>query len=475
MKSILVATTDATIVENFYELLSLDYRVDQANSRKECFEKFEIHRYEFTFIDLFLLKDSSSDKISNSYQKALQPFWHIFPTAQIIILCLQDQIREAVKIVKIGASNYLTTPVNPHELKHVMESTDETTLFQSELDYLRDQFWQDDSLEIVRTNSKQMRQVFEKIRSVASTKATVLLFGETGVGKGVIAKLIHRHSDRNDQPFIHVHCGAIPDSLLESELFGHEKGAFTGANRRKLGRFEIAKRGTIFLDEVGTMTHSAQIKLLQVLQDKVFQRVGGETMIEVDTRIIAATNHDLRKMCEVGEFRSDLYYRLSVFPIKIPSLKERIEDIEILSEALLTHLSDLHLKDIHSIHPAVTEAMREYSWPGNVRELENIIERAYILETSSILTPESFPEELFDLDIPKTKVLLDPSLTLAEMRRTNLEHIERQYLKELLTLHQGKINRTAESAGISTRQLHKLLTKYKIRKEEFKNIMYRQK
>ncbi|MBF0288267.1 MAG: sigma-54-dependent Fis family transcriptional regulator [SAR324 cluster bacterium] len=475
MKSILIATSDATTVETFCERLSREYRIDSASSKQECFDKFERHRYEFTFIDIQLLAEIPSDNNSNGYQTTLHYFWHVFPTAQIIVLCLQSQIREAVNIVKTGASNYLTLPVNPHELKHVMESTDESTLFHSELDYLRDQFWQDDSLEIVRTRSKNMKLVFEKVRSVASTKATVLLLGETGVGKGVIAKLIHRHSDQSDQPFIHVHCGAIPDSLLESELFGHEKGAFTGANRRKMGRFEIAKRGTIFLDEVGTMTHSAQIKLLQVLQDKVFQRVGGETMIEADTRVIAATNHDLRKMSEKGEFRSDLYYRLSVFPINILSLKDRIEDLELLSEALLHHFNTLHQKEIHSIHPSVLEAMQRYSWPGNVRELENIMERAYILETSSILTPENFPEELFNTDVPKNKVLLDTSLSLSEIRKTNLEHIERQYLKKLLTLHQGKVNRTAETAGISTRQLHKLLTKYKIRKEEFRNIALRKK
>ncbi|MBU3915416.1 sigma 54-interacting transcriptional regulator, partial [bacterium] len=203
--------------------------------------------------------DDSSDSSQISYKKNLQKMWRIFPAAQIIIIADQGQIREAVKAVKAGASNYLTTPIDKEELRFVIESTDESTRMQQELDFLRDKFWQDDSLDIIRTNSAPMKEVFEKVRFVAPTKSTVLLLGETGVGKGVIAKLIHRHSDRQDSPFINIHCGAIPETLVESELFGHEKGAFTGAVKRKLGRFEIAKGGTIFLDEIGTVTPAIQI------------------------------------------------------------------------------------------------------------------------------------------------------------------------------------------------------------------------
>jgi len=266
---------------------------------------------------------------------------------------------------------------------------------ESELDYLRDRFWQEDSLEIVRTRSPLMKRLFDKVRSVAPTKSTVLLNGETGTGKGVLARLIHQHSNRKDGPFISVHCGAIPDTLLESELFGHERGAFTGAVRRKLGKFEIAQGGTIFLDEIGTITPSAQIKLLEILQDGTFHRVGGEERIEANMRVIAATNADLRKMCEAGQFRKDLYYRLNVFPLEIPPLKERMEDIGYIVEVILKKLNKFDLKEIHDIHPHVIDAFGNYPWPGNIRELENLMERAYILEESPILMPDSFPDELF--------------------------------------------------------------------------------
>jgi transcriptional regulator with GAF, ATPase, and Fis domain len=339
---------------------------------------------------------------------------------------------------------------------------------ESELDYLRDQFWQIDSLELIQTKSPAMKNVFKNIRSVSQTKSTVLLIGETGTGKSVMAKLIHQHSSRKEAQFISVHCGAIPDTLLESELFGHEKGAFTGAIRRKLGKFEIAKGGTIFLDEIGTITPSAQIKLLQVLQDGTFQRVGGELTLEANARVISATNTDLKKMCEAGDFRKDLYYRLNVFPISLPSLRERIEDIPFLADSFLKKLKIYYPKEIHSIHPRVFHAFDMYDWPGNIRELENLMERAFILETSTALTPESFPKELFDFETGEGIHHLDAALPLAEVRQRGIEDIERNYLKELLAKHKGKINESANHAGITTRQLNKLMNKYGIRKEDFK-------
>jgi transcriptional regulator with GAF, ATPase, and Fis domain len=205
-----------------------------------------------------------------------------------------------------------------------------------------------------------MREVFKKIRAVASTRATVLLIGETGTGKGLLARMIHMHSNRCDDPFISVHCGAIPDTLLESELFGHEKGAFTGAVRKKLGKFEMARGGTIFLDEIGTITPPAQIKLLQVLQDGTFSRVGGEEALQTDARVITATNADLTGMSERGEFRKDLYYRLNVFPIEIPPLRERVDDIPQIVEVFLKKLKQRHEKNIHSVHPHVLQVFENY-------------------------------------------------------------------------------------------------------------------
>ncbi len=338
----------------------------------------------------------------------------------------------------------------------------------TELDPKVDGFWKPEALKKIKTKSSQMMKTFEKVKSVAPTKTTVLLLGETGVGKGTIAKLIHQHSSRNDQPFVHVHCGALPETLVESELFGYEKGAFTGADKRKLGRFDTAQKGTIFLDEINTISGSTQIKLLQVLQDRIYQRVGGEVPIEADIRVIAASNAELQQLCEEGLFRKDLYYRLSVFPLEIPTLKERAQDIPDWINYLINWFNQIYYKDIEGIDPKVVKVLQEYHWPGNIRELENVMERAYILETTSILQAESFPQEIFTVTNNSAEVFMDITLPLAEVRRQSLEHIERQYLKELLSKHQGKVNRTAETACITPRQLHKLLRKHGIRKEEFK-------
>jgi len=315
-----------------------------------------------------------------------------------------------------------------------------------------------------------MLQTFEKVKSVAPTKTTVLLLGDTGVGKGMVAKLIHQHSSRKGEAFVHVHCGALPETLVESELFGYEKGAFTGAAKRKLGRFDNAQKGTIFLDEINTISGTMQIKLLQVLQERVFQRVGGESPIEANVRVIAASNSDLQRLCDEGLFRKDLYYRLSVFPLEIPSLQQRSEDIPDWVDYLIEWFNKLYFKEIQGADPVVVKALQEYSWPGNIRELENIIERAYILEKTSVLRPDSFPQELFSGKYNTAEIELDVSLPLAEVRRKNLDYLEHNYLTEVMSKHQGRINRSAETAGITTRQLHKLLRKHGIRKENFKPV-----
>jgi len=466
MTSVLVASDNQSACNAIRASMGSEYGIDVVSSKDSCLEMFRKKRYEFMFIDMELIRPSMLD---NNYKTALQPFWQACPTAQIIAMSSQEMIREAVRAVKAGASDYLTYPINPDEVKYVTESIYESIIMESELDYLRDRFWQEDSLEIVRTRSPLMKRVFDKVRSVAPTKSTVLLSGETGTGKGVLARLIHHHSNRKYGPFISVHCGAVPDTLLESELFGHEKGAFTGAVRRKLGKFEIAQSGTIFLDEIGTITPSAQIKLLEILQDGIFHRVGGEETIEANVRVIAATNADLQKMCDEGQFRKDLYYRLNVFPVEIPPLRDRIEDIAYIVEVILNRLNKFHSKEIHDTDPRIIEAFGKYSWPGNIRELENLMERAYILEGSPILTPESFPNELFTPNSSSVRVKADIFLTLAEVRRTAIEETERRYLQELLAENKGRIRETAKAARISPRQLHKLMKKYGLRKEEFKS------
>lgn len=465
MNSILVVSKEQNTLLIFHSCLHSQYRIVKAFNKDSALDMLQKKRYDFIFFDLEILKESVS---GNDYKTALQPFWHLFPTIEIIIMSSQEMIRETMMAIKAGASDFLTYPINPEELRYLIENIQKSKIMHSELDYLREQFWQSDALEIIQTKNSVMQKVFNKIRAVAPTKSTVLLTGETGTGKGVLANLIHQHSNRRDKQFISVHCGAIPDTLLESELFGHEKGAFTGADRRKLGKFEIANGGTIFLDEIGTITPTAQIKLLQILQDQTFQHVGGEEVLKTDIRIIAATNTDLKRMSDEGQFRKDLYYRLDVFPIEVPPLRERMDDFPHFVKVILNKMNKVNLKEIHDIHPRVMEAFQRYSWPGNIRELENLIERAYILESSSILTPESFPTELLESEAPSAIIQTDSSLTLSEVRQKGIADIERCYLKTLLADKKGKIKDSADAAGISTRQLNKLMRKYGIRKEEFK-------
>ncbi|UCG20652.1 MAG: sigma-54-dependent Fis family transcriptional regulator [Deltaproteobacteria bacterium] len=465
MRFVLVVAREQDLVQTIQGCFGSNCKVNRASDRDDALEMLGTRRYDFIFLDLEILQDSLADK---DYKTVLERFRNLQSSVEIVVMSPQAMVREAVKAVKAGASDYITYPIDPEEVNHVTETINEAIILQSELDYLRDRFWQSDYLDLVKTKSPAMQEVFAKIRSVAPTKSTVLLIGETGTGKGLIARLLHQHSNRRDAQFISVHCGAIPDTLVESELFGHEKGAFTGAVRKKLGKFEIAKGGTIFLDEIGTITPSAQIKLLQVLQDGTFQRVGGEETIQANVRVITATNMDLARMCDDGEFRKDLYYRLNVFPVEIPPLRERKEDIPHIAEVILDRLEKFNKKQIRSIHSSVMEGFMKYTWPGNVRELENLLERAYILENSLVLKEESFPAELLSGQELSAGMAVDSSLPLAEVRSRGVEEIERRYLRELLASNRGRIKESAEVAGISTRQLHKLLNKYQIRKEEFK-------
>ena len=468
-RSVLIATGNPAAYAAIRACLLAEYNIDHTATPAELLSMFQRKRYEFTFIDIALWTQKQGSPRDEAYfRQQLLLLRQTFPNANIVIISPLETTREAVWAVKAGASNYIAYPINPEEVRHITEVISEDARRQSELDYLRGQFWETDALDLVRTLSPLMKTVFEKVRSVAATRTTVLLTGETGTGKGLIARLIHQHSNRRDNQFISIHCGAIPDTLLESELFGHEKGAFTGAIKRKLGKFEIARGGTIFLDEIGTVSPAAQIKLLQVLQDRTFQRVGGEDIIESNARVITATNTDLIQMTERGDFRKDLFYRLNVFPIEIPRLRDRKEDIPPLVELFLKRLNTYYGKSIRSAHPTVIKAFENYAWPGNIRELENLMERAYILETTATLTPQSFPGELFADLAPLSAIQINTAQTLAEARRKGIDQIEREYLKALLKLHKGRINLSAREAGITPRQLHKLLTRHAIRKENFK-------
>ena len=397
----------------------------------------------------------------------MSAFSSVNPFVQFIVLCTRSNTRQAIEPVKAGAVGYLLSPVKERDIHLLLPALNRSRSKDFELDYLRDRFWKTEWLEIIRSKNAGMKKIFENVRSVAPTIATVLLLGETGTGKGTLARLIHWHSRRFEKPFIAVHCGAIPDTLIESELFGYEKGAFTGAERKKPGRFEMAEGGTIFLDEIGTISPSAQVKLLQVLQDRTFSRIGGDCILKTDVGIIAATNSDLEDGVRKGVYRKDLFYRLNVFPIEIPPLKERLEDLEYLVDMILKKLNVKYGKNIQTVHPSVLEGFRHYEWPGNIRELENILERAYILERATVITPDNLPIETQlaaarDMPAPGT------GQTLAQVRRHAVNACEISYLTSLLEETNGRIRETAKKAGITTRQLNRLLTRHGLDKKQFK-------
>ncbi len=463
MRKMLVITRNGSRSEDVSHLLDQDDEI-LTETALESSDTNDDREVDTLFVDVESLLGKSK-----SINKALKGLWSHYPSAAIVVMADEEQTNIAVDAVKAGAFDYLTHPIGKDELDLVMDKVRESDVLQSELDYLRGQFWDEESLEYVDTSSKAMRDVFAKIRQVAGTRTTVLLTGETGTGKNLIAKLLHSHSNRKDMPFINVHCGAIPDTLVESELFGHEKGAFTGAIRRKLGKFELAHGGTIFLDEIGTVSQSVQVKLLNVIQERIIQRVGGENDIPVDVRIIAATNEDMGLLCEEGKFRRDLFYRLNVFPVRIPPLRDRANDIPRLAESFINQFNGLLNTEIKGVHPQVLDTLLEYDWPGNVRELENVIERACILETGDVLLPDSFPPDLLDVQGEVVTSPVKTSLPLKEARQITVDKFEKQYLSSILEQCNGVIKDTAERAGVTTRQLNKLMNRHGLDRKDFKD------
>ena len=426
----------------------------------ELFEK----QFDLIFLDILKVDNEQG----NAVHTIIRQFRRHNPWVQFIALAPQERTRLAVSAVRQGADEYLTYPIDETEFELVIETIRRERAKHFELEYLRDKFWKADWLDTVQTSSPGMQQIYKKIRSVAPTIATVLLLGQTGTGKGWMARLIHRHSHRSDGAFVAVHCGAIPETLIESELFGHEKGAFTGADRRKLGKFELAQNGTIFLDEIGTISSPAQIKLLQVLQDGTFSRLGSEETLQTNARIIAATNADLEQMTTQETFRKDLFYRLNIFPIQLPPLSRRQEDIPHLADHFLEQLNKKYGKNIKGFQPGVIDALEDYEWPGNLRELENVLERACILETGELLQPESFPETIIIGSKIVQAMEEDRPMPISEARQIAIDAFERTYLEKLLRKHKGKISMSAREAHITSRQLARLVTKHGLDKKTFK-------
>ena len=369
-----------------------------------------------------------------------------------IMMTAYGSIENAVQAMQAGAYHYITKPVNLDELEVVVARALKSRRIEAENVNLRAQLDWKFGLENIIGESAAMRQVFETVQQVAPTRATVLITGETGTGKELIAKSIHNLSPRKDQPFIAVHAAALPSTLLESELFGHEKGAFTGAIERRMGRFELADGGTLFLDEVGELEPLMQVKLLRVLEERAFERVGGSKTLQVDVRLVAATNRNLKKLVNEGKFRDDLFYRLSVVTVDLPPLRIRREDIPLLVKTFLDELSRENHKQVAEMTPEAMNLLLAYDWPGNVRELRNAIEQMVVLARAERLTVRDVPPQVRDTaDLTKINVV---------RAGMTVEQAERQLIVQALKETDGNRTQAARKIGISRRTLHRKLKQF---------------
>ena len=371
----------------------------------------------------------------------------------IIILTAFATVDTAVRALKAGAFDYTTKPVDPDELSLLVRNAVDRIRLQRENTVLRESIDHLQYVDDIIGDSVQMQKVFELVKTVAPTDSTVLVLGESGTGKELIARAIHMNSTRKYFPIIPVNCGAIPETLLESELFGHEKGAFTGAQYRRKGKLEMARGGTLFLDEIGTLGLKSQVDLLRVLEDREFHRVGGERTVKADFRLICATNTNLKEAVAEGAFREDLYYRINVFTITLPSLRERRSDIPMLAKHFLEKLSSSMNKQVREISQEAMDLLISYEWPGNVRELVNAIERAVVINKSGSITPDDLPMQMSTLR-PSASV----DVTLAD--------VERRHIEAMLSEHEWNISRTAEKLHIDRVTLYNKIEKYGLKRPQ---------
>jgi DNA-binding NtrC family response regulator len=371
----------------------------------------------------------------------------------IVILTAQGTVETAVEAIKEGAYDYLTKPIEPQRLKILLDKIVERQDTLREVKVLRKQLRDQGSFGQMVGSSAQMRKVYQTIEQAAPTSASVLIWGESGTGKELVAQTIHQLSPRNQLPFVPINCAAIPETLLESEIFGHEKGAFTGAFDRREGCFELADRGTLFLDEIAEMTPATQVKLLRVLQERKFRRLGGRQEQAVDVRVIAATNAVPSEAVKSGKLREDLFYRLNVFAIELPPLRRRKEDLPLLIQSFLSEFNTRNRKAVSALDPAAMRALEQYNWPGNVRELRNVIERAVILCSGQFIEPKHLPPLVAAPTVETAK----PTLSLTP--GTTVEEAENRLI--LMTLEHTRDNKTraAEILGISLKTLHNKLNK----------------
>ena len=448
---LLIVDDDEAIRTQMKWALGEDYEVHFAEDRKAAVESFEAHSPAVTLLDLGLPPCPNE---CDEGLAVLSDILAIDNTAKVIIISGQGEKHNAIQAVGAGAYDFLCKPVEMEELRllirrciHVMELEKEYHKLQ--------QSQRSDVFENMLGTSPQMQAVFAFIRKVAGTNAPVLLLGESGTGKEMAAAAIHHRSTRKDGPFVAINCNAIPENLLESELFGHEKGSFTGAHIQRKGLLETASGGTLFLDEIGELPPAIQVKLLRFLQEQRLQRVGGRQELQVDTRLVAATNADLKGLINNGKFREDLYFRLAVVTIRLLPLRERGEDIVFLAREFLQRYGSQNGRTKMVFAPDALRAMSCYSWPGNVRELQNRVKRGVIMTSGSRVTAK-------DLELERDRGVASSTATTLRQAR---EHVEREMVEQALKKNSGKITSAAAELGISRPTLYELMEKLGISKE----------
>lgn len=446
-------------------LPDVQFELEEASNGLEALQKVKSATWDLVLMDVKMPEMNGLETLTQIKEYD--------PRILVVIMTAHSNLNDAVLAIKEGAYDYVEKPVKPQLLSEIVKKSLEARAAVSSLALSNPIFDDDLDTEIVG-NTQKMKEVFNLIYRLCKVDTTVLIRGENGTGKELVAQAIHLNSPRKSGAFIAINCGAIPENLIESELFGHEKGAFTGAIERKIGKFQLANNGTLFLDEIGELRPDLQVKLLRVLQEKKFTPVGSPREIKTNARIIAATNRNLEKMMADGQFREDLFYRLNVMPIFLPPLRDRTEDIPALTQQFIKKFNREHHREISDISPEALQALKSYRWPGNIRELENMIERAFILETTSTIEASSLPEQL---QVKTKKIVSAPNDSELESAGYEgpldfdlfKEEMEKEFIISALKAHKGRINQTVAQANIPKNTLLRKIKKYEINVDDYKD------
>jgi DNA-binding NtrC family response regulator len=451
-ETLLVVDDDESVRRGLYWTLNSDYRVLESASREEAVKLLQQESIDLVLSDLHL--PPHVEDISEGLA-IIEAARERNPPVQVVVITASNSKRAALEAVKRGAYGFFEKPLDAAEVLHIVNQAVRMRRLELENARLRDELVGATGFGRLIGSSQALEKTLKQARAVAGTSATVLIIGENGTGKEILARAIHEESQRSRGPFIGVSCAALPESLIESEMFGHEKGAFTSANYSRQGRFELADGGTLFLDEIVELTPSVQVKLLRVLQERAFERVGGTKTLTVDIRLIAASNRDLETEVEAANFRRDLFYRLNVVPLVLPPLRERAEDIPGLAAHFAAKAAEKHGRATPQLQPVLVDSLHEYEWPGNVRELENLMERLVLLDRGAMLGLEFLPEKMLKSQ-PAPGVAGDKTFEGA------VTALKRRLIISALEAENGNKVAAAKRLGISRSYLHRLISEFGI-------------